>query len=48
MAPFAAARAAAWIHGRAGDLAAQRHGQRGMLAGDLVDALGAVWAEWGC
>jgi NAD(P)H-hydrate epimerase len=48
MAPFAAARAAAWIHGRAGDLAAQRHGQRGMLAGDLIDALGAVWAEWGC
>ena len=48
MAPFAAARAAAWIHGRAGDLAARRHGQRGMLAGDLAEELGAVWAEWGC
>ncbi|HET7753624.1 MAG TPA: NAD(P)H-hydrate dehydratase [Anaeromyxobacteraceae bacterium] len=48
MGPFDAARAAAWIHGRAGDLAARRHGQRGMLAGDLADELGAVWAEWGC
>jgi NAD(P)H-hydrate epimerase len=48
MAPFAAARAAAWVHGRAGDLAARKHGQRGMLAGDLVDELGSVWAEWGC
>jgi NAD(P)H-hydrate epimerase len=42
-----AARAAAWVHGRAGDLAALRLGQRGLLAGDLADALGAVWAEWG-
>jgi len=41
-----AARAAAWVHGRAGDLAAERMGQRGLLAGDLADALGAVWAEW--
>jgi NAD(P)H-hydrate epimerase len=48
MAPFAAARAAAWIHGRAGDLAARRHGQRGMLARDLAEELGSVWAEWGC
>jgi NAD(P)H-hydrate epimerase len=44
--PFAAARAGAWVHGRAGDLAAQRLGQRGLLAGDLADAIGAVWAEW--
>jgi NAD(P)H-hydrate epimerase len=44
--PFAAARAGAWVHGRAGDLAARRLGQRGLLAGDLADAIGAVWAEW--
>ncbi len=45
--PFAAARVGAWIHGRAGDLAARRWGQRGLLAGDLADALGAAWVEWG-
>jgi NAD(P)H-hydrate epimerase len=44
--PFDAARAAAWVHGRAGDLAAAMHGERGMLAGDLADHLGAVWVEW--
>jgi NAD(P)H-hydrate epimerase len=42
----AAARAAAWVHGRAGDLAALRFGERGLVAGDLGDAIGAVWAEW--
>jgi NAD(P)H-hydrate epimerase len=41
-----AARAAAWVHGRAGDLAAVRYGERGMLAGDVAEAIGAVWAEW--
>jgi NAD(P)H-hydrate epimerase len=41
-----AARAAAWVHGRAGDLAALRYGERGLLASDVVDAIGAVWAEW--
>ncbi len=41
-----AARAAAWVHGRAGDLAAARFGQRGLVAGDLAEAIGAVWAEW--
>jgi NAD(P)H-hydrate epimerase len=43
----AAARAAAWVHGRAGDLAAARLGQRGLLASDLAEALGAVWVSWG-
>ncbi len=43
----AAARAAAWVHGAAGDLAARRLGQRGLLAGDLGEALGQVWAGWG-
>jgi len=42
-----AARAAVWIHGRAGDLAARRRGQRGLLAGDVAEALGDAWAEWG-
>lgn len=45
--PFDAGRAGAWVHGRAGDLAAARLGQRGLLAGDVAEALGAVWAEWG-
>jgi ADP-dependent NAD(P)H-hydrate dehydratase / NAD(P)H-hydrate epimerase len=44
--PGAAARVAAWVHGRAGDLAARRTGERGLLAGDLADAIGEVWAEW--
>jgi NAD(P)H-hydrate epimerase len=42
----AAARAAAYVHGKAGDLAARRMGQRGMLAGDLAEAIGEVWAAW--
>jgi NAD(P)H-hydrate epimerase len=45
--PFDAARAGAWVHGRAGDLAARRFGQRGLVAGDLGEAIGQVWAEWG-
>jgi ADP-dependent NAD(P)H-hydrate dehydratase / NAD(P)H-hydrate epimerase len=44
--PPAAARVAAFVHGRAGDLAARRLGERGLLAGDLGEAIGAVWAEW--
>lgn len=43
----AAARAGAWVHGAAGDLAARRFGQRGMLASDLAEALGEVWSGWG-
>lgn len=44
--PGQAARAAAWVHGRAGDLAAARHGERGLVAGDVAEAIGDVWAEW--
>jgi NAD(P)H-hydrate epimerase len=44
--PPAAARVAAFVHGRAGDLAAKRVGERGLVAGDLGEAIGAVWAEW--
>jgi hydroxyethylthiazole kinase-like uncharacterized protein yjeF len=42
-----AARVAAWVHGAAGDLAAARFGQRGLVAGDLGEAIGQVWARWG-
>ncbi len=46
LSPAAAGRVAAWVHGRAGDLAAARFGERGLVAGDLGDAIGEVWAEW--
>jgi NAD(P)H-hydrate epimerase len=45
--PFDAARVAAWVHGAAGDLVAARLGQRGLLAGDLGEAIGQVWSRWG-
>jgi len=45
--PPAAGRVGAFVHGRAGDLAAARFGERGLVAGDLGEAIGAVWAEWG-
>ncbi len=44
--PPAAGRVAAHVHGRAGDLVARRLGERGLLAGDLGEAIGAIWAEW--
>lgn len=37
---FAAAAAAVWVHGSAGDLAAARLGQRALCASDLLDHLG--------
>ena len=39
MEPAAAAAAAVWLHGRAGDLCAERIGERGMLPSDLVEAI---------
>jgi NAD(P)H-hydrate epimerase len=44
--PRAAGRVAAWVHGRAGDRVARRLGQRGLLAEDLGEGIGEVWAEW--
>jgi NAD(P)H-hydrate epimerase len=44
--PESAGRVGAWVHGRAGDLAAVRQGERGLVAGDVGEHLGAVWAEW--
>lgn len=40
LAPFDAARAAVWTHGRAADLAAVRHGAEAMLPTDLFRELG--------
>jgi ADP-dependent NAD(P)H-hydrate dehydratase / NAD(P)H-hydrate epimerase len=39
---WTAATAGVFVHGRAGDLAAERVGQESMLAGDLIDSLGAA------
>jgi hydroxyethylthiazole kinase-like uncharacterized protein yjeF len=47
LAPFDAARVGAFVHGAAGDLVAARLGERGLLAGDLGEAIGQVWARWG-
>ncbi|MBN8904297.1 MAG: NAD(P)H-hydrate dehydratase, partial [Rhodospirillales bacterium] len=45
LAPFDAAMLAAWVHGRAGDLAAAALGQTGLTAADLPDALPAAFRE---
>ncbi len=37
--PFDAARAAVYLHGRAGDMAACRKSQAGIVAGDLIDEI---------
>jgi ADP-dependent NAD(P)H-hydrate dehydratase len=39
LAPFDAARLAAWLHGRAGDLAAERVGEISLIATDLLASL---------
>jgi NAD(P)H-hydrate epimerase len=43
--PFAAARLAAWVHGRAGDAAAVDLGQVSMTARDLLDRLHVAFRE---
>jgi NAD(P)H-hydrate epimerase len=43
--PAAAAALAAYLHGRAGDLAAAVHGEVAMVAGDLLAHLGAAVKE---
>jgi len=43
--PFDAAVLAAWVHGRAGDLAAARTGETALVADDILDALPAAIRE---
>lgn len=45
LAPFDAACLAVFVHGRAGDFAADRSSARGMLARDVIEAIPAVWRE---
>jgi NAD(P)H-hydrate epimerase len=40
--PWTAAVAATYLHGAAGDEAASRRGQEALVAGDLLDGVGAV------
>ena len=45
--PLDAAIVGVYMHGMAGDMAAERHGMRGMTSGDIAEALGegALWAD---
>jgi hydroxyethylthiazole kinase-like uncharacterized protein yjeF len=43
MAPLDAARAGVFWHGLAGDVAAEKCGERSMLTTDLIEALGLAW-----
>lgn len=43
MVPAVAAACAVWLHGRAGDIAVERGGVAGLLAGDIAEAVPAAW-----
>lgn len=43
--PFAAGRLGAWVHGRAGDVAARDLGEISMTARDLVERLSRAWRD---
>lgn len=45
--PLDAALCATYAHGLAGDLAAARTGQLGLMASDVLEALCEVWRRWG-
>jgi len=45
MKPFDAARAAVYLHGRAGDLAAAKSGEPSVIARDLIDCLSDAFRE---
>ena len=47
MDPYGAARLAAWLHGRAGDLARARVGMHGLMASDILAHLPAAFLERG-
>ena len=44
--PFAAAVCGAYIHGAAGDAAAEKYSQRGMLPTDLIEELGSLFLQF--
>lgn len=44
--PFAAAKLGVYLHGRAGDLAAENKGEHGLIASDLIDRLPAAYLEY--
>ncbi len=46
-APIDAARVGVFLHGRCGDLAAQKRGNRGLVAGDLIREIPRAWAAPG-
>ncbi|HUB06643.1 MAG TPA: NAD(P)H-hydrate dehydratase [Myxococcales bacterium] len=46
LAPAEAAYGGAFVHGLAGDFATRRRGERGLVAGDVAEAVAEVWAAW--
>ena len=44
LSPLDAARAGVFLHGLAGDIALERHGEQSLLASDLISSLGAAFA----
>ena len=44
--PYVAAVCGAYLHGAAGDLAAAKHSQRGMLPTDLIEELGSLFLQF--
>jgi len=46
MSTLEACQAAVFLHGRAGEWAAQQHGERGMLASDILKGVCHLYAEW--
>ena len=46
MPPWEASQAAVFLHGRAGERAAARYGERGMLAGNILEEACHLYAEW--
>lgn len=43
--PFKAAQVGVYLHGLAGDFAAEKHSKESMIAGDIIDSLGKAYHE---